>query len=265
MKRQLQPGLEVAFEDDGQGRPLVLLHGFPLSNHMWEPQRTALRTECRLVLPDLRGHGGTSNFDGTPSLDQMADDVGLLLDALGISEPVVLGGLSMGGYVALAFARRHPRRLRALVLADTRAEADSAEGRANREKMIALVEKEGPGAVIEQMLPKLVSPDALTRRADVVTELRRMGQSQTATGVANALRAMRDRPDSTPGLRDIAVPTLVLVGELDAITPPSAAATLTAGIRGARQVVIPHAGHMSNMEQAGAFNEALRSFLQSLT
>lgn len=264
MKRAIKPGLEMGFDDEGQGIPLVLLHGFPLARAMWQPQGNALRGSQRVLLPDLRGLGETSGFDGIPSIDQMADDVAALLDHLQIAEPVVLGGLSMGGYVSLAFARRHPQRLRGLILADTRAEADGAEARTNRDKMIALVEKEGPGAVIEQMLPKLVAPATLSRRADVVTALRRMGQAQTTAGVANAVRALRDRPDSTPGLRDIRVPTLVIVGEEDGITPPSAAAALTAGIAGARQVVIPHAGHMSNMEQPAAFNEAVREFLGGL-
>src|SRR6516162_2263455 len=132
MNTELPGGAAVAYDDVGRGRVLVLLHAFPLSRAMWRPQREALQADCRVLTPDLRGFGGTSPFAGTPALEQMADDVAGLLDALGVREPVVLGGLSMGGYVALAFVRKHAGRLAGLNLADTRAEADSAEARANR-------------------------------------------------------------------------------------------------------------------------------------
>src|SRR3954470_24210126 len=126
MKTRLATGGEVEYRDDGAGPPVVLLHAFPLSQQMWQPQVEALRGEYRVITPGLRGFGGSDGFTGTPSVDQMADDVAALLDALHDNEPVVLGGLSMGGYVALAFARRHPGRLRALLLADTRSEPDNA-------------------------------------------------------------------------------------------------------------------------------------------
>jgi len=131
MKRQITPELAMEFEDVGEGAPLILLHGFPLSLQMWRTQADDLKEKCRVITPNLRGFGGTSGFAGTPSVQQMAEDVKSLLEALRIHEPVVLGGLSMGGYVALAFARSHVARLRGLILADTRAEADTAEGKAN--------------------------------------------------------------------------------------------------------------------------------------
>src|SRR5262249_50378142 len=151
--------------------------------------------DCRVIAPDLRGFGGTSPFAGPPSLEQMADDVAALLDALGVREPVVLGGLSMGGYVTFAFVRIHAGRLRALILADTRAEADGAEARANRDRLIAFAQAHTARDVIEQMLPKLVGETTRTRRPEVVEEVRRVASAQTAEGIIGALEAMRDRPD----------------------------------------------------------------------
>ncbi len=156
MKAAISPDVALEYEDAGSGRPVVLLHAFPLARAMWHPQVEALRGRYRVLAPDLRGFGGSSPFTAAPSVETMADDVAALLDVLKVAEPVVLGGLSMGGYVALAFARRHPGRLRGLILADTRAEADSAEARANRDKTIAFARGHSAADVIEQMLPKLL-------------------------------------------------------------------------------------------------------------
>jgi pimeloyl-ACP methyl ester carboxylesterase len=231
---------------------------------MWRPQVEALQGDCRLITPDLRGFGGSRGFDAAPSVETMADDVVALLDELKLPGPVVLGGLSMGGYVALAFARRHPARLRGLVLADTKADPDEAEGRANRDRLIAFAQNNTARAVIDQMLPKLLGADTTARRPEVVEEVRSIASRQTAAGVVGALKALRDRPDANPGLGTIAAPTLVLVGRDDTLTPPAKSEELAARIPHARLVVIDGAGHLSNLEQPGAFNAALRSFLQSL-
>ena len=257
-------GAWVEYDEAGQGRPLVLLHAFPLARAMWRPQLGELARDWRVIAPDLRGFGGTSPFSGTPSLEQMAEDVAALLDALGVAEPVVLGGLSMGGYVTLAFVRRHAARLRGLVLADTRADADSPEGKANRDRLIAFARAHSPRDVIDQMLPKLVSEATRTRHPDVVEEVRRIAAAQTPEGIIGALAAMRDRPDSTPLLGRIAVPALVVVGGADALTPPAVAQGLAAALPDARLATIEWAGHLSNLEQPEAFNAAVRSFLQAL-
>jgi len=194
----------------------------------------------------------------------MADDVAALLDELKVAERVVLGGLSMGGYVALAFARRHPARLRGLVLADTKADADDAEGRANRDRLIAFAEKNGARAVIDQMLPKLLGADTTARCPEVVEEVRTIASKQPVAGIVGALEGLRERPDANPGLTAVAVPTLVLVGRDDTLTPPTKSEELASRVPNARLVVIAGAGHLSNLEQPGAFNAALRSFLQSL-
>src|SRR6267378_3226168 len=178
MKTRTTIGAEIEYGDAGQGKPIVLLHAFPLSQEMWRPQVEALRAENRILTPGLRGFGGSDGFTNTPSVDRMADDVAALLDTLHITEPVVLGGLSMGGYVALAFARRHPSRLRVLLLADTRSEPDNAEARANRDKMIAFAQTHTAREVIEQMLPKMVSPETLSGRLAVVEEVRRIASAQ---------------------------------------------------------------------------------------
>jgi pimeloyl-ACP methyl ester carboxylesterase len=264
MTNQTSSDGTTTFDDAGAGPPVVLLHAFPLSRAMWRPQVEALRDAYRVIAPDLRGFGGSAGFVGTPSVEQMADDVAALLTDLQVRAPVVLGGLSMGGYVALAFARRHPDRLRALILADTRAEADDAEGRANREKTIAFARDNPARAVIDQMLPRLVSPETAARRPEVLEEVRTIASAQAGAGIVAALQALRDRPDASPSLGAITVPTLVLVGADDALTPPARAEALAAAIRGARLVTIPGAGHLSNLEQPEHFNAALRSFLQAL-
>jgi pimeloyl-ACP methyl ester carboxylesterase len=265
MRAQIASPITMEYDDEGRGRPVVLLHAFPLARAMWRPQVEALRRTVRLIVPDQRGFGATAGFgDEPPSLDRMADDVAALLDALRIAEPVVLGGLSMGGYVALAFARRHAARLRGLILADTRSEADTAEAKANRDNLIQFAANHSASDVIAQMLPKLLGEQTRTNRPEVVEEVRRIASAQTPAGIIGALRAMRDRPDATPTLATIAVPTLVLVGAEDALTPPALAEGLAAHIPQARLVKIAAAGHLANLEQPPAFNEALGTFLAAL-
>jgi pimeloyl-ACP methyl ester carboxylesterase len=170
----------------------------------------------------------------------------------------------MGGYVALAFVRRHAGRLRGLILADTRAEADTAEGKANRDKLIAFAGNHDGREVLDQMLDKIIGPQARTAQPAVVEELRRIAGVQKPAAIQDALRAMRDRPDSLDLLTAIALPTLVIVGSEDALTPPALAQTLAAKIAGATLVTIPTAGHVANLEQPEAFNTAVVSFLKSL-
>jgi pimeloyl-ACP methyl ester carboxylesterase len=257
MRRQLADGFTMEYEEAGTGTPVVLLHAFPLSSAMWRPQREALADDMRLILPNLRGFGATDGFTATPSLERMADDVAALLDALGIGRAVV-GGLSMGGYVALAFARKHAARLRGLILADTRAEADSDEAKATRDKTIAFTTTHGAADVFEQLLPRALSETTRREKPEVVAELRAIAAAQTSAGVIDALKAMRDRPDSTSLLPTLTVPTLVIVGSDDILTPPAAAQAMVARLPQATLVTIPGAGHLSNMETPAAFNEAVR-------
>jgi pimeloyl-ACP methyl ester carboxylesterase len=264
MRAEIATGAWVEYDDAGQGRPVVLLHAFPLSRAMWRPQLAELAADYRVIAPDLRGFGGTSPFTGPPSVEQMADDVAALLDALGVAEPLVLGGLSMGGYVALAFVRRHAARLRGLILADTRAEADSPEGKANRDRLIAFARANTPRDVIETMLPNLLGKTTRTQCPEVIAEVRQISAAQTPEGIIGALAALRDRPDSTPLLGSISLPVLVVVGGEDTLTPPALAQNLAATLPDARLATIEWAGHLANLEQPEAFNAAVRSFLQTL-
>ncbi len=179
-------------------------------------------------------------------------------------DQAVVGGLSMGGYVALAFARRHAGRLRGLILADTKAEPDDEAARANRDRLIAFAANSTGSAVLAEMLPKLVSAATTANQPEVIEELRSIAGAQVAAGIVGALQALRDRPDARPGLDAIAVPALVIVGRDDALTPPALSEAMAARIRGARLVVIDGAGHLSNLEQPARFNAAVRTFLEDL-
>jgi pimeloyl-ACP methyl ester carboxylesterase len=230
---------------------------------MWRGQLTALSTRHRIIAPDHRGFGETDGFREAPSIDQMADDAARLLDAIGV-ETTVLAGLSMGGYVALAFARRHPHRLRALILADTKAEADSPEAKVGRDKLIAFMKDHSGGDLIELLMPKMVSASTRKEAPELVEAIRQLAAGQSPAGIIGALIALRDRPDSSTGLHRIAVPTLVIVGEDDVITPPSDADALAVKIPGAVLKRIPHAGHLSNLEQPATFNSLVAQFLATL-
>jgi len=265
MKLHTPAGISLGYEDAGHGNAVILLHAFPLSRAMWSAQVNALQSEYRVITPDLRGFGDTDRFTDAPSIETMADDVAALLDAINLREPIILGGLSMGGYVSLAFARKYPHRLRALILADTRAEADSPEARHNRSASIELVKNQGPAALVEQMLPKLLGERTTKEKPEVLAQVRSIAASQSRPSIIGGLEALRDRPDATAGLGKIRLPTLVLVGSEDSLTPPSVADALAARIAGARKVIISGAGHLANLEQPQLFNHALRSFLATPT
>ena len=255
---KLPGGQTIGYDEAGSGAPLVLLHAFPLDRTMWEPQLAALAGMARVIAPDLPGFGESPPAVFT--VDGAADMVAELLAALDIPTAAV-GGLSMGGYVALAFARRHADKLNALILADTRAGADDAAARANREKAIATTNEQGSAALFDGMLPKVLCDATRAGKPDVVERVKALAARQPAASVAAALAALRDRPDATAGLKAITVPTLVIVGEYDAVTPPLSSASLSANVRGCKLVHIPDAGHYSNVENPEAFTAAVRAFL----
>jgi pimeloyl-ACP methyl ester carboxylesterase len=250
-------GVQIAYRDEGRGRPLLLIHAFPLSGAMWEPQIAALASAYRLIAPDLRGFGASPAVPGTASLDHYADDLAGLLEQLGL-EHVSVAGLSMGGYIAFALLRRHRERVDALILADTRSQPDTDDGRRAREENARLAEQRGAGAIADQMLPKLLAPSASEQ---LRAQVRRIIEANDGAGIAAALRAMAARPDSTPLLATIAVPTLVVVGAEDGITPPSDARAMHTAIAGSRLAELPGAGHLSNLEASGAFNAAVDDLL----
>ena len=252
----------LAHADVGRGLPVVLLHAFPLNRTMWEPQIAALFGECRCIAPDLRGFGDSPR-SGPYSMDRYADDVVALLDALQIDRAVV-GGLSMGGYIALALWRRHRNRIRALVLADTRSGADNDEGKQKRGELIALAQSEGSSAVADRQVTGLLGKSTREKQPELVDRIRSIMAGESPDGIVGALEAMRNRPDSTPLLAGIDVPTLIVVGDEDVLTPPKEARVMHAAIRGSRLEVIPGAGHLSNLERPAAFNAALSDFVGSL-
>ncbi len=255
----------LAYNDNGPGPVVVLLHGFPLDRSMWSSQETTLGSMYRVITPDLRGHGQSAAPDGVYSIEAMAEDVIETLDALQVTEPVVLGGLSMGGYVALALMARYPERFRALMLIDTKAEGDTPEAARGREELASTVEGSGnSGAVASAMLPKLFSETTRQRRPQLISQMRAVMEKTPARAVAGALRGMAARPDRTAELAQIAVPTLVLVGADDVITPPDGAQKMAEAIPDAQIVVVPDAGHLAPLENPQATNEAILHFLQGL-
>jgi 3-oxoadipate enol-lactonase len=255
--------LRVAYDDEGAGIPVVLLHGFPLGRWMWDETRTALRDRYRVVTPDLRGHGDTAVTPGPYSMDALADDLAGLLDALHLDR-VVVGGLSMGGYVAFAFWRRHAARVRGLILCDTRAGGDNAGEKVMRQSTAQVALDQGTAAVVDGMLPKLLAPRTLAERAELTAAVRTRLVGTDPRAVAASLLGMRERADSTPTLATITVPTLVLVGADDRLTPPALARELASGIPGATLAIVPGAGHLAPVEQPAATGAALRRFLDAL-
>ncbi|SDG54699.1 Pimeloyl-ACP methyl ester carboxylesterase [Sinosporangium album] len=240
--------------------PVVLLHAFPLSSVMWLAQREGLSSGHQVITPDLRGFGGSVLGEEAPSLDVMADDVARLLDDRGIDRAVV-GGQSMGGYVTMAFCRRHPDRLLGVVLADTKAGADPAPAARRREELAAAVLARGTSVLADEVLPGLLGRTTVARRAMVYGRVRALTLSASPKAVAWAQRAMAGRPDSFDTLRGLAVPALVIVGEEDELTPRGEAEEMAKALPYGSLAVIERAGHLSALEQPEAFNRALAAFL----
>jgi pimeloyl-ACP methyl ester carboxylesterase len=263
MKSIQLPDVHMQVSDEGTGTPLLLVHGFPLNHTMWQHQMRVFRQNYRVIAPDLRGFGHSGVTAGKVTMEQFADDLNGLLDGLEIREPVLFCCLSMGGYIAWQFWRQYADRVRALVLCDTRAVADSEEAVKARLALADKVLKVGPQAVADVMLPKLFSRDTQSRRPEVEEAVRLMMMSTDSQGVAAALRGMVERPDVTPQLAGISVPALVIVGAEDAISPPAEMRAIAAAIPGAEYLEVPDAGHMAPLECPGPVNEALSKFLTS--
>lgn len=257
--------IEMAYEDVGRGSPVVLLHGYPFNRSMWREQAEALGQKYRVIAPDLRGLGETTatSTEEPATMEEMARDVVALLDQLGIDRAAV-GGLSMGGYVALALVHRFPLRVRTLILADTRPQADTDEARATREQQAQKALAEGMDGIVEAMLPKLLAPATLAEQPLVVQRVRTMMAATDPRGAAAALRGMAARRDHTLSLPSIIAPTLIIVGSLDRVTPLADAELMHREIRGSRLEVIEGAGHVSNLERPTQFNYALKDFLDAL-
>ena len=290
MKALSVRGTELWCDDRGSGLPLLMVHGFPLDHTMWAGQIDGLGGKgdsphlceapsgpfrqmgtvpfsppLRVIAPDLRGFGRSRRRGADKvTMADFADDLAALLDALEISEPVVLCGLSMGGYIAFAFWRQHAARLRALILCDTRAAADGPEAAAARAVMAERVLCEGPAPLVETMLPRVLGAATLRKRPDLVENVRRVMMAADPRGVAAATRGMAERPDMTESLPQIGCPTLVVVGAEDVVSPPAEMRGIAAAIPAARFVEIPSAGHLSPLEKPAAVNAAIAEFLATL-
>lgn len=253
----------MAYQDTCDQQVLLLIHGFPLDSAMWELQLQDLADVARVIAPDLRGHGRSDSVPGPYNMELFSKDIAGLLDYLSIDQPVVVCGLSMGGYIALDFYRRYPERVAGLILTATRAGADSDEGKAGRNKAVATVEGEGIEPIIAGMLPKLMAPDSY-EDDELVDFVKEIMEGTSVEGMIGALQAMRDRPDSTSTLAKIAVPTLIIHGEADQLIPIAEAEAMYRAIEEAEMVVIEDAGHLPNLEQPDVFNDAVIDFLEEL-
>jgi len=247
--------------DVGEGRAILLLHAFPLNSRMWESQVDAFASTARLLAPDLPGFGLSPPPTTAPSLDDYARQLIEVLDARGVDRVVVVG-LSMGGYIAFRLVGELGPRLAGLVLADTRATPDTEAGATARHRLAAEVEAAGVGVAANEFVPKLLGTTAQRLRPELVDRVRTIIRENKPAGVAAALRAMAARPDSTPLLARIACPVLCIAGDEDLLTPPDVACDMARETRHGRAVVIPEAGHLTNLETPDAFNSALAAFLE---
>jgi 3-oxoadipate enol-lactonase len=262
MKARIAGG-ELSYDVRGSGPALLLLHAFPLGMAMWDDQARALSSAFQVVRFDCRGFGGSPPGEGLLTMEAVANDGAALLDHLDIPSATVCG-VSMGGYAAFAFVRRHASRLRGLVLADTKAGADTDQARRTRAEQAAKVRREGTAAIADVVLPKLVGKTTHEQRPQVVARLREMILANPPRGIADALAGLAARADSTPTLREIRVPTLVVCGEEDVITPPAEAEAMQAAIPGSTLELLPKAGHLASVETPEAFNRVLDAFLRRL-
>jgi len=256
-------GISIAYHDQGMGLPIVFLHAFPLNRTMWAQQEAALSSQCRVITIDLRGHGESDAPLWRYTLDQAADDVRALLDHLAIQQALFVG-LSMGGYILFAFYRKYSDRVKGMVLADTRAQADTTEGKEGRFQLAQVAYKQGPSAIADLMIPKLLSPATIQGRPEIVQRVRMMIEGNQISGIAGDLMAMAERPDSVPFLKQITCPTQIIVGDLDQATPPADAKLMADQIPHAKLALIPNAAHLANMEQPEMFSAIVGEFASNV-
>lgn len=253
--------MALHYVEQGRGAPLLLLHAFPLSGAMWRNSATSFSPIVRVIAPDLPGFGRSARIP-QPSMAAMAQQVADVLDQLALREPVLIAGLSMGGYVALEFLRQFPRRVRALGLWSTKAAPDTPEQRQGRLKLIEQIQQEGIEVLMRTTFPKLLGRTTFASQPAVAAEVEQGVRDASPDGVADALRAMAGRSDSRPLLPSISCPTLVLAGAEDAVIPPQESEALAQAIRGAHFELIPEAGHLLNVERPGVFQAAVRTWIR---
>jgi len=249
----------------GKGTPILFVHGFPLTHAMWNKQVDAFSRRYRVIAPDLPGFGESHVTGSTMSMEAIADDMHALLHAVFVDQPIVFCGLSMGGYVAWQFFRKYRAQLKALVLCDTKAAADTPEAAAGRLKLAEDILARGSQVALEAMLPRLLSANTAQEHPEIVADVRSMILRTSPASMASALRGLADRPDCTELLGQIDVPTLVLCGQDDQITPAAEMKHMAQAIRGAQFVEVPSAGHLSPLENPDVVNSAIQGFLKTVS
>ncbi len=254
-------GVRFRLVDEGTGPVILFVHGFPLDHTMWLSQIKEFSKTNRVIAPDLRGFGGTDGALYTVSMEQYADDLVALLEALQADQPITFCGLSMGGYIGWQFALRHPKWLGRLILCDTRSAADSADAASNRLKMAEIVMKEGPEPVAWAMMPKLFAPATSQLQPELTEQIRKTVLATNPIAIAAAHRGMAVRPDVSSYLPTMMVPTLVIVGEFDVISPPAEMKAIAQALPDAQFSVISNTGHMAPVEDPDAVNQVIREFL----
>jgi len=263
MERVRSGDAEILYEVIGKGHPVVLLHPFPANHEFWKPVAERLATRYHVLMPDLRGHGESGLGEGPATMEKHAADLVRVCDEAGVGRAVFVG-VSIGGYILFEFWRRYRQRVRALVLSDTRAQADTEEGRANRLKAAEDVLQRGSEPFIDSMLPKLLGESTRRGRPDLAQAAKRMMMKMSAQGIAQVQRGMAARPDSVESLKTINAPTLLLVGSEDTLTPVADAEFMRENIGGSQLRVIPRGGHYAAFEQSEATLPLLRQFLDGL-
>jgi pimeloyl-ACP methyl ester carboxylesterase len=263
MKMQLENGF-LTYEKIGTGFPLLFIHGYPLSRRIWEPQMEGLSDIATLISVDLRGHGESFPFEGPYSMDLLANDCQRLLDSLNINTPVLVCGLSMGGYVTMALYRKYPKMFKGMILTSTRSGPDSPEAKVNRDTAIKNAHTYGVPYIADQMLPKMVSPITSASKPDLVNSIHEIMVETSIQGVVGALQGMRNRPDSTPLLSNIDCPLLIIHGEDDQLIPIHEAEGMNQSIPGSHLIKLPQSGHLPNLERPEGFNQALIDFILSI-
>ncbi len=263
--REVVNGNEAYWVDEGESdaQPIVLIHGFPFSHEMWNPQIEVFAKQFRVIAYDLRGHGKSGVGDGQYVLEFFVDDLIGLLDRLKIGK-AVLCGLSMGGYIALRAVERNPERVSGLILADTQAKADSNEAKLKRAAAVRSVKANGVNAYADSFVKSVFTPQSLGSKSEAVENIRRIIQSNSSLGICGALLALVSRTDTTETLAEINIPTLILVGEHDTLTPPTASQEMHNRIPSSEIHLIPGAAHLSNLENTYEFNKQVLSFLDRL-
>jgi len=254
-------GINFSYQDRGRGSPILFIHGFPLNRHMWQAQVEYLSTYFRTISVDLRGHGDTQAIPGPYSMEMLAGDCNALLESLQVDEPVVLCGLSMGGYISLAFYRLFPSRVSGMILAATRANADTLDAQKNRDNAITLAKQFGPAAVAASMAPSLFSPERYKSNPSLVQETTDLMSKTSLEGIVEALEGMKNRQDSTAMLPSIQVPVLLIHGTEDQLIPLSVAQEMKNTIPGSTLVTIPESGHLLNLEKPEVFNRTAKNFI----